>query len=427
MTTGILALIIFLAIIIQIALLSFVGIYRRKQQKTESTINESEPLTKESNESTSQLSKENPDNIEKTWDGFKKFIVERRVIENLDQSICSFYLLPHDKKPLPHFKPGQFLTFKLSIEDPKTHEFRNVIRCYSLSDSPNNDFYRITVKRVMSPIEQPELPSGIASNFLHEHVQEGDHLMVKAPSGHFHLMENESLPLVLIGGGIGVTPMLSILNTLIETNSSREIWFFYGVRNSSEQIMKNSLQVLDKDINNLQVHICYSRPLETDHKGIDYQHEGRVDIPLLRSTLKLQRYQFYVCGPQSMMESIVPGLEDWGVQPGDIFYESFGPATLIRQEKLNANLNGIQEPDYMVSFSKSGSQVSWDPNANSLLEFVEAQGVNVDSGCRAGSCGCCQTPIDGQVEYSQQPDADVKPDHCLLCISKPKSNITLAL
>ena len=425
MTTGILALIIFLAIIVQIALLLFVGIYRRKQQKTSSSINESIPSPEQSVDVSTHVLEENSNNIEQAWDGFKEFIVERRVIENSEQSICSFYLLPSDKKPLPSFKPGQFLTFKLSIEDPKTHEHRNIVRCYSLSDSPNNDYYRITVKRVLSPIKQPELPSGLASNYLHDHINKGDHFLVKAPSGHFHLMENESLPLVLIGGGIGVTPMLSILNTLIENNSSREIWFFYGVRNSNEQIMKATLQVLDEDIPNLRVHICYSRPLDTDHKGVDYQHEGRVDIPLLRSTLKLQRYQFYVCGPQAMMESIVPGLEDWGVDPGDIFYESFGPATLIRQEQLNPK--GIQEDNYRVSFSKSGLQVDWDPNAHSLLEFIEAQGINVDSGCRAGSCGCCQTRIDGQVEYSQQPDADIKPDHCLLCISRPKSNITLPL
>ena len=134
--------------------------------------------------------------------------------------------------------------------------------------------------------------------------------MVKAPSGHFHLMEEEPLPIVFIGGGIGITPMLSILNTVLENGIKREVWLYYGAFNSDEHIMKEHLQTLARKHENFHLHVCYSAPNEEDVIGIDYQHNGRVAIPLLQSTLKPMRYQFYVCGPRPMMESLVPGLED---------------------------------------------------------------------------------------------------------------------
>lgn len=116
-------------------------------------------------------------------------------------------------------------------------------------------------------------------------------------------------------------------------------------------------------------------------EGIDYQHRGHVDIQLLRSTLKLMRYQFYVCGPKPMMEALVPALEEWGVAPGDIHYESFGPASLTKQEKsAKAGTQIIR-----VTFSKTGWSIAWDRGADSLLEFAETHGIAVESGCRAGS------------------------------------------
>jgi ferredoxin-NADP reductase len=308
-----------------------------------------------------------------------------------------------------------------------THQPKTLVRCYSLSDRPRPDRYRISIKRVPAPADRPEAPPGLSSNFFHDHVQKGTILMVKAPSGHFHLMEDKPLPVVLIGGGIGITPMLSILNTLLENGSTREIWLYYGVRNGAEQIMKEHLQSLAKAHANFHLHLCYSNPSDNEVAGVDYQHNGRVDISLLRATLKLMRYQFYVCGPKPMMESLVPGLEEWGVDTNDIYYESFGPATLVKHEKPKAIPEGISAQTITVTFSKAGTHVPWDPDAGSLLEFAEAQGIEVESGCRAGSCGCCQTLLEtGEVEYSQQPDADVEPGHCLLCISTPKGNLTLA-
>ena len=137
-------------------------------------------------------------------------------------------------------------------------------------------------------------------------------------------------------------------------------------------------------------------------EGVDYHHRGWIDLQLLRATLKLMRYQFYVCGPRQMMETLVPALAEWGVASDDIYYESFGPASLIKHENATRQVTTAETTAqaFTVTFSKSGKSIPWDPAADSLLEFAEANGIEVESGCRAGSCGSCQTGLPaGEVDY----------------------------
>lgn len=426
MTTTTLALMILGAIFVQITVVMLTGFYRRQRQYRNLGEGRGHHEARSGSRPPTPAAAK-PSALTPAWEGFREFMVQRREIEDADRAICSFYLAPTDGAPLPAFRPGQFLTFRLQIEDPSTRVPKSVVRCYSLSDAPRPDLYRVTIKRVPAPADQPQLPPGISSGFFHDQLQEGDRLLVKAPSGHFHLLEDEALPMVLIGGGIGITPMLSILNSVLENAVQREVWLFYGVRNGAEQIMKNHLQSLAEAHANFHLHLCYSNPGAGDVAGVDYQHHGRVDLPLLRATLKLARYQFYVCGPGPMMETLVPGLEAWGVDRGDIHYESFGPATLASHKAPKAGAGESPGHSITVSFSRSHRQIPWDPAAGTLLEFAEAQGIEVESGCRAGSCGACQAVLEsGEVDYSQQPDAEVAPRHCLLCITTPAGDITLA-
>ena len=414
MTTGTLALIILVAILAQVGVAAAIGIHRRGGRSRNLAADEPAP----------DMPTNGPSFSGAGWTGFREFSVQRRDFEDQSRSICSFYLVPCDGKPLPPFRPGQFLTFRLGVDEPAKDKPKNIVRCYSLSDSPRPDYYRVSIKRVLAPPDHPDVPPGVSSGFFHDHVQVGDRLMIRPPSGHFHLIEDEPLPIVLIGGGIGVTPMLSILNSVLERGVEREVWLYYGVRNGSEHIMKGHLQALAERHDNLHLHVCYSAPGEDEVEGVDYDHHGRVDLPLLRNTLRLARYQFYVCGPKPMMESLVPGLEEWGVDSGDIHYESFGPATLTKHEKPTSAATDTQPVN--ITFSRSGKRLSWNPAAGSLLEFAEANGIDVDSGCRAGSCGSCQTVLAaGQVEYGQQPDADIEPGHCLLCIATPSCDLVL--
>jgi ferredoxin len=130
-----------------------------------------------------------------------------------------------------------------------------------------------------------------------------------------------------------------------------------------------------------------------------------------------------------MLESLVPALEDWGMDDTHIHFEAFGPASIKHR---NAKTTVSEAQDQVanacidVNFAQSGQQFQWQPFTRNLLEFAEAKGVGVNSGCRAGSCGSCQTKlIAGEVEYHQPPDYDPEPGFCLLCVCIPKTSITL--
>jgi len=351
--------------------------------------------------------------------------VARRALEDELGSVCSFYLEPLDGQPLPPFRPGQFLTFRLEVPDPDGKGTKPIIRCYSLSDRPHPDHYRVSIKRIPAPPDLPEIPPGLASGWFHDHALEGTVLQVRAPSGHFHLSDDPEAPVVLVAGGIGITPMLSMLNTLLHQGATRPIWLFYGVRHGGEPVMQDHLRALAARHPNFQLHLCYSNPREQDRAGVDFHHHGHADIQRLRLSLPLRRHQFYICGPKPMIEALVPALEAWGVAETDIHYEAFGPASVVRAPATALAPQAAPVQGITVTFRKSGRSLAWD-GAASLLEFAEAHGIAVESGCRAGGCGCCQTKLEaGEVRYAREPDAEATPGHCLLCITTPKTDLTL--
>ena len=364
------------------------------------------------------------------WKGTRNFTVARKVHEDPAKLVCSFYLKPTDGDPLPDYKPGQFLTFQLTVRDPQTGGPKDIVRCYSLSDAPGNDYYRVSIKRAVPPPGKPDVPPGLSSNHFHDHVNEGDVLAAKAPSGHF-VLERGDNPVVLIAGGIGITPMLSMLNATIKNESNREVWLFYGVRNSFDHAMKAHFETLSSVHPNFRLHVCYSDPQAEDTLDVDYQHAGFVDVALLRQTLSFQIHDFYICGPRPMMETLVPALEEWGVPDQLFHYESFGPASISRSSRIAVPTPAeghptAQEGPVTVTFAKSGKTIVWDGSDDTLLDFAERHDIDVESGCRAGGCGCCQTRINsGEVAYIQAPDYDVEPGSCLLCVSRPKQNLTV--
>jgi ferredoxin-NADP reductase len=250
-------------------------------------------------------------------------------------------------------------------------------------------------------------------------------LQVRTPAGHFYLEPGDA-PVVLVGGGIGITPMLSMLHCSLAQQPEREIWLFYGVRHGREVIMRAQIEALAAAHRNFHLHFCFSDPLPEEVAGHDFQHRGRIDLGLLRLHLPLKPYHFYICGPTPMMESLVGALDDWGVPAARIHYEAFGPAS-VKRRTVDAEATPAEGAgEIMVSFARSGQQLMWNPEAGSLLEFAEAHGVAVESGCRAGSCGSCQTTIRaGEVAYRHAPDFDPEPGCCLLCVSTPKTNLVL--
>src|SRR5579875_1007547 len=146
------------------------------------------------------------------WEGFRNFVIAKKVVET--EMITSLYLVPQDGKELATFIPGQYISIKLDIpETGYTH-----IRQYSLSDAPGKSYYRISVKRENAI---NDIPEGIVSVYLHNHIQEGDIVQISAPAGAFTLDTQTDIPVVLLSGGVGLTPLISMLNTIVETQPNR--------------------------------------------------------------------------------------------------------------------------------------------------------------------------------------------------------------
>lgn len=355
------------------------------------------------------------------WNGYRKFSVAKKARECDD--VCAFYLKPHDGKALPPFKPGQYLTFQLDIPGRD----KPLVRCYSLSDSPHRaEFYRVTIKREKCPSDRPELPPGAASSYFTEVVKEGDILNVKAPTGHFFLDTTRTNPIVLIAGGVGVTPLLCMAHAVAASGSKRETWFFFGVRNAQEHIHKAELEQLAAENENIHLHVCYSRPGPNDIKGRDYQHEGRVTIDLLKHVLPSNNFEYFLCGNGAFMKDITDGLEAWGVPEKDVHFEAFGPATVKKKAAELTTSETAFLSKVQVTFGRSGKVARWEPSAGNLLDFARAQGVRIESGCCAGSCGSCLVAIkSGRVHYLKSPDAEPEEGACLTCVCRPEGDLVL--
>jgi len=256
------------------------------------------------------------------WSGFKPFVVDQKVQES--QEITSFYLKPEDEATLPTFQPGQYISVEVTIPgDTYRH-----IRQYSLSFAPNRDFYRISVKRE---------EEGSVSNFLHDSVQVGDTLPISAPAGEFVLNTEKENPIVLLSGGVGLTPLVSMLNTIVEAQPDREVTFIHASRNGDVQAMHEEIKQLSSNYDQVTSHIVYSEPTEQDRKEGQFNQEGFISLEWLKEVLPHNDMDFYFCGPEGFMKTVYSALKEWNVDEDQIHFEFFGPAM---------NLEESTEPEY---------------------------------------------------------------------------------
>lgn len=357
--------------------------------------------------------------IFKAWSGAKPFRVAAMIDEAIDCK--SFYLVPVDGCPLPRFEPGQYLTFQL----PCGQTQQPVVRCYSLSDRPREDYFRVTVKISGPPAGKPELPPGRGSTFFNQRVEVGDTLSVQAPQGAFFLDPRDQSPVVLVGGGIGMTPIMSMASTIAQQRSGRTAYVFAGFRNSREQPFREALHELAASDANLHCDISYSRPTPADQLERDYHHRGHVDVARLREVLPSSNFHFYVCGPPPMMESLVPALLQWGVPESHVHHEAFGPAS-VQGLSRTTNAASLGTAACSVEFSVSAKKLSWSGEQASLLELAEISGLTLESGCRAGNCGQCVIKVlEGAFCHVKQPGLAVGENECLACVAVPQSDLVL--
>lgn len=241
-------------------------------------------------------------NQENGWDGFKDFVVAKKVEES--DVITSFYLKPADGKGVPSYIPGQYLTIRVSIPGEKY----TMIRQYSLSRAPQEDMFRISVKR-----EDECNPEGKVSTYLHRQVNEGDKIEVSAPAGVFYLDTEGTTPVTLISGGVGLTPMMSMFDHITNNQPERAVSFIHSARNPQLQAFDGDLREMAAGRENVSYSVRYS---DTD---------GFLDRDFLASRV-LDGSDVYVCGPAPFMNAMILELRALGVSLDNIHFEFFGPA-----------------------------------------------------------------------------------------------------
>jgi len=331
--------------------------------------------------------------------------------------ITSFYLRRADGKAPARHEPGQFLPIRVTIPG----QVEPAIRTYTLSDAPNGEHYRLSIKR--------EGGDALVSPFLHEAAKPGFRLEAMAPRGKFALDQSSERPVVLISAGVGITPMIAMTNFIINegqrTRNFRRTVFIHGARNGRVHGFGDHIRALAAEHESLTAHVRFSAPGEGDRLGETHDSEGHIDIELLKSLLPLDDYDFYLCGPQPFMQSLYEGLTEIGVREERIHYESFGPATVLKHSatpKAAPPRGETADGPVKVSFADSGIEMTWTPEKGTLLELAEEAGLNPAFSCRSGICGTCATRLDcGSVDYLDEATGPRADDEVLICCSTPRS------
>jgi nitric oxide dioxygenase len=244
------------------------------------------------------------------WHGWRNFrVAERRAESDI---ITSFVLEPEDGDAILRHRPGQYLTFWLDIPGHPP-----IKRNYSISSAPNDKHYRISVKRE---------PEGLVSNWLHDHAEPGTVLKVAPPAGEFYLPEALERPVVLLSGGVGLTPMVSMLEAVAASGAPVDIHYIHGTQDGSTHAMGPEVKSLTNGAQHLKSTTFYLEPRADDEQGRDYDQKGLITMEWLERHTPVETADYYLCGPRPFLAALVSGLSLAGVPSSRIHYEFFGPA-----------------------------------------------------------------------------------------------------
>lgn len=229
-------------------------------------------------------------------------------------NVLSIRMVPLDATPLPDFKPGQYVSVAVDLPNG-----RRQLRQYSLSDKPGIGSFRISVKREDAV---DGVPAGEVSNWLHANVAVGTILHVTHPFGEFTPDTESAGPLVLLSGGVGVTPMVSSLRRVAEVNPQRRVIFAHAARDAAHHALRAEVEALKAVMPNLSVVTFYE-----DKGEAQDAIEGRMDVARLPAW-PVEQAEVYLCGPHKFMQAQWLGLLYRGVPAAKLHREVFGPELL---------------------------------------------------------------------------------------------------
>ena len=343
--------------------------------------------------------------VEPGWSGFRPMRVDDVVREST--GVVSLYLRDEAGQRLPRPAAGQYVTVRLTgAGDPAP------VRSYSISSDPASEVYRISVKREAS---------GVASAYVHSHLQPGSLVDVAAPRGEFVLAEDDT-PVLLVSAGIGVTPVLAMLHSLAASGTGRDVWWIHVARSADEHAFADEAHTLLAALPHSHEHVFYTAT------------SGRPNLATIAGLGTPPEAAAYLCGPASFMDDMRAMLDEVGLDSAHVYTELFGtrPAlnpgvtdvvTVTPHEPVGTPGTGPQ-----ITFARSGLSVRWADRHGTLLELAEACDVPTRWSCRTGVCHNCITPIlSGEVDYAPLPLEEPGGGQTLICCAHPTSDVVLDL
>ena len=330
----------------------------------------------------------------------ERFRVVRRFQES--QSIVSFELVLVNAERSLAFVAGQFVAVRLTL-----HNGESLLRHYSLSGDPAD----LTHRRISVKLESS--PPGRGSTHLHECVGVGDELELAGPAGVLVCDEGSERPVLLMSGGVGVTPHVSMLYRLAHA-STRSVHVIHACENSVAHAFGNEIRRLAATRDGIHVHGCYRNPLAGDEEKDAYDSTGLLTKETLQSLLPLDNYEVYLCGSPGFMQANWRLLRELGIARERIHYDFFGPATVLEDQaddesdpvlsaRGEAPLAPASGSAITVRFHPQAKPLAWHSSCHSLLEMAEQAGYAPPFNCRAGICSACLTPLlSGNADYIER-------------------------
>lgn len=345
------------------------------------------------------------------WEGFKTFYVSDLQAEA--EGVLGITLTACDGTALPDYRPGQHVEIRLPVNG------QPVSRAYSLTGPAtvhDRKQYCIAVRHQKGHTDGKEYPDGLVSSYIHRGLRAGDIIELKAPSGTFLAPRVSPRPLILLAGGIGITPFISLLESLPD-DDELEIHLLYANRNSATHAFRARLRHHEQRLKNLHIVNHYNAPLPGDRLSTDINTTRSIVASQVPQQLLDARARVYMCGPPAMMDSFADGLIGRGVPKFDIFREVFrSPPTPLADDGRRFDVK------FTGTYQASGR---WDSKDGPLLPFGEKLGLPLPSGCRVGQCESCALRIrSGSVRHLHGEEPD-DPAICLTCQAVPMEDLEL--
>ena len=317
------------------------------------------------------------------------------------------------------FKPGQFVTLELEIDGVP------VMRSYTISSSPSQPYsFSLTIKRV---------PGGLVSNWLHDNLSVGDELPVHGPVGLFNAIDFPADKVLLLSGGVGITPVMSMARWFYDTHANVDMSFVHSARSPKDVIYQRELELMAARVNNFNLHLICEKSGFGEAWGGYRGYLNKAMLELIAPDY-LQR-EVFCCGPAPYMAAVKRLLEEAGFDMRRYHEEAFGPTPEPILDEANeqaaqaADEAGVSAAEqFEVSFSKTGKSIRINPG-ETVHAAAAKLGLHIPKACGMGICGTCQVlKTAGEVSMEHNggiTDEDVADGYILACCSAPQSNVEI--